>query len=320
MSHEVENMFVVGLPAWHRLGTVLPGDTELTIEEAIKLAGLDWTVSLEELQMPKIPHRKVPAKATVRSTDDAVLGVVGTTYRPLQNIDAFRWFQPWLDGGFVVLESAGSLRGGRRVWVLARIVNGGEGEVVKGDVVVCRVLLSNGHDGTLAVRAGFTRIRVECANTMAAAHGSADSKLLRVRHTASVGVAIEQIRDIMSLAKEKFEADLESYRQLARRGVSVEDLKTYVHTVFRPKVVISESEADTKGDRLLSKIVPIFEASPSLQLPGVQGTWWAAYNAVNEYLQHHRGRSDDTRVDSMWFGDGATLNQRALQEALRQAA
>ena len=331
MAHEIEtnlngtaNAFFVGAPAWHRLGKVFPEGTELTIPDAIVAAGLDWKVRLQPLHMnfdgEQLP---VPGYATVRETDKSVLGVVGPSYQPLQNVDAFNWFQPFLDTGKMSLEAAGSLRGGKRVWVLAKI-KGDPCEVVKGDALVRYALLSNGHDGTMAIRAGFTDVRVVCANTMAEAHGSQASKLLRVRHTAGSARALVEVGEIMDLANREFVARVDQLKTLAHKGISVADLKSYVRKVFEPKVTLSqvtnETEADEdKNERLLGKIIPLFEKGRGNDMPGVAGTAWAAYNAVNEYLQYERG-NEANRLDSMWFGDSARLNARALQVAMVMAA
>lgn len=326
MSHEIEtntqtgkaSYFGVGEPAWHGLGVTL--NDPPSVREAIKLAGLDWNVRLQPLHMnydgEDLP---VPGYATVRDTDKSVLGVVGPTYKPLQNQDAFDFFQPWLDAGLATLESAGSLREGKRVWVLAKLKSDNL-TVVKGDEVAKYVLLSNGHDGTLAVRAGFTPIRVVCANTMAMAHGDKASKLLRVRHTNTTIKALDEIRSIMMAAEKSFEATAEQFRAMARCGVNKEDLRNYVRQVFKPQVIQGGPTAltdpeEAECERLMGKIIPLFESGRGNDLPGVAGTLWGAYNAVNEYLGYERGSSNAGRLHSLWFGDSAVANQRALQVA-----
>ena len=98
-----ESGFLVGKPAWHGLGKVLPEDTQLSVEEGLIAAGLDWQVDLLPLEISgdeednAMAGTSVPAMATVRSQDESVLGVVGMRYNVLQNIEAFRWFQPFLD-------------------------------------------------------------------------------------------------------------------------------------------------------------------------------------------------------------------------------
>ena len=325
MSAEIEiingkaSYFGVGEPAWHRLGTTL--NAPPTVREAITLAGLDWTVRLQPLHMRfDGDEMDVPGYATVRDSDRKVLGVVGTDYEPLQNQDAFDFFQPWLDEGLATLETAGSLRGGKRVWVLAKLRSDNM-VIVKGDEIAKFVLLSNGHDGNLAIRTGFTGIRVLCANTMAEAHGSKTSKLLRIRHSKKSKEALLGLREVMNLAEKEFEATADQFRYLASKGVVAEDLKTFVKQVFKPKVleggplVTHADESDC--ERLMGRIIPLFEKGRGNDLPGVAGTMWAAYNAVNEYLAYDRGRTDDGRLHSLWFGDSARLNQRALQVAMQ---
>jgi hypothetical protein len=117
------------------------------------------------------------------------------------------------------------------------------------------------------------------------------------------------------------EATAEQFRALARVQVSKDDLRKFVRSVFRPKVIEGgpldpTEEAENDCDRLLGKIIPLFEGGRGNDLPGVAGTAWGAYNSLNEYLAYERGNNDATRLDSMWFGDSARLNERALKVAL----
>lgn len=331
MAHEVESMFFVGQRPWHGLGVDLPEAP--TTADAIVAAGLDWTVATKTLCLSEDarldgPRRQIPALATVRESDGRILGVVGPDYRPLQNRDAFAFFDPFLTAKSARLETAGSLRNGQRVWILARIASDPL-QVVPGDDVCAYLLLSNAHDGTMAVRVGFTPIRVVCANTLAGAHGSAASKLLKVRHVGDVADTLTEIRQVMDLATREFAASADQWRFLASRAVSVADLEKYVRRVFTPRAVEptdvdnekspAEPSEDRSGSRLINRIVPLFESGRGNDLPGVKGTWWAAYNAVSEYLTHERGRTQDTRLDSLWFGQGVELNRRALTIATELA-
>ena len=321
MAHAVEAMLSVGTTPWHGLGHVLPDAP--SVEDAIRLAGLDWEAQLHR-QYIRVEgvEQDTASYAVVRSTDKSVLGIVGPTFQPLQNRDAFKWFQPWLDAGEATLETAGSLKCGKRVWILAKMFRSNM-EIVPGDEVAKYILLSNGHDGTMAVRAGLTPVRVVCANTLAAAHHDGGSKLFRVRHTSKTVAALDEIREIANLADARFEASKDQYRSLARKGVRTEDLKAYITKVFKPQVLqggpATGEEQEDECKRLVDNIIPLFEGGMGSSLPGVRGTVWGAYNAVVEYLQYTRGRSEENRLDSMWFGQSATLNQRALQEGLKLA-
>ena len=177
MSHEVEKMVFAGATPWHGLGTEIGDETNFW--DAFKLAGLDWEVETEPLYRKgaadQVVGEEVKAQAAVRTSDDRVLGVVGPRWTPLQNRDAFKVFEPLVDSGDLVLHTAGSLRNGERVWVLCQL-GADNTEIVKDDEIAKFVLLSNGHDGKLAVHLGFTPIRVVCANTEAMARGSKASK------------------------------------------------------------------------------------------------------------------------------------------------
>ena len=125
---------------------------------------------------------KVEHKAVRRKTDGKVLGVVGPKYHVLQNRDAFRWFEPFLAAKEAALNTAGSLAEGSRIWVLAKL-NRAPLVIAQGDEIEKFILLSHSHDGRLAVRVGFTPIRVVCANTLALAHKKDASNLIRLKHT-----------------------------------------------------------------------------------------------------------------------------------------
>lgn len=323
--HEVESNFYTGAVPWHGLGKALKEPP--TPKQAVIEAGLDWDVELKDqfLQRAHGSYETVGlAKFTVRKTDGRVLGVVGPDYGVLQNAKAFDWFEPFVKEGVVTLETAGSLRGGKRVWVLAR-VKADPVVIVKGDEIERFILLSNSHDGTMSARAGFTATRVVCWNTLSYAHNSPASKLLRIRHTKNIEDAITAVRDVMDVADQEFVATIEQFKAMAKFRVEDKDVARYVRRVFKPVVIETTPEnADAAEaiqrdegscDRLVSNIVPLFHSGRGNTLPGVEGTLWAAYNAVTDYLTHERGSDKEVRLDSQWFGDSAKLGLRAIKVA-----
>lgn len=308
MAHEIENMFFVGDAPWHGLGVQVNGS--ITAKDAIKQAGLDWQVKKVPLITGDGTNTPVDHVAIQRESDKSILGVVGPRFEPLQNSEAFKFFDPFIDAGEASYETAGSLRQGKRIFILAAL-NRRTIEVKPGDEVKKYVLLSNSHDGTLAVRVGFTPIRVVCANTLKLAHENNASKLLRVRHTASMKVTLENIREIMNLADASFEATAEQYRKLANTSINTQDLENYVKVVFNGR--------DSKQfETLKGEIVTLFENGKGSELS--RGTVWGAYNAVTEYLGYQAGRNQDNRLNSLWFGPNDSLNEIAFIEALKLAA
>ncbi|MBY0459260.1 MAG: DUF932 domain-containing protein [Gemmataceae bacterium] len=315
MPHEVETMAYFGKTPWHGLGTVLGAADCYDWPAACEKAGLAWDVELAPL-VAADTHAPVEHRAVRRTSDRKVLGVVGPRYSPLQNRDAFRWFEPFLAAREARLETAGSLRGGARVWVLAKLARDPL-VIAKGDEVEKYILLSHGHDGSLAVRCGFCPIRVVCANTLALAHGSDASKLIRVRHRGDVTESLAAIREVMNLADAEFTATAEQYRLLAHKPVSHTDLRRYVKRVLK----VDEDEvpsARTAG--VIERVIELAETGRGNTLPSVRGTWWTAYQGLSEYVGYVRGRSQATRLDSLWFGEGACLNKLAFQVALDMAA
>lgn len=316
MAHEVESMAFAGVTPWHGLGAALADDDLVNWQSACVKAGLDWEAEAVPLITADDRRDRVSHVAVRRTSDNKVLGVVGPRYTVLQNRDAFRWFEPFLEAGEATLHTAGSLRGGSRVWVLAKLCRDPL-RIAVGDDVEKYLLLSHSHDGSLAVRCGFTPVRVVCANTLAMAHGAEASRLIRVRHTGDVLGTLMAVREVMDLADREFEATAVQYRRLARTPVNQADLKRYVRRALR---VDDESDTSTRMANIVEQVVGLAEAGRGNDLPSVRGTLWTGYNAVTEYLGYSRGRTRANRLNALWYGDGASLNRHALDVALDMAA
>lgn len=311
MAHLVESMLYVGQEPWHGLGQKIPEGKRLTINEAIIASGLNWEVKLRPVFTEDQNRQKLSIfdqYAVCRQSDNRVLGIVGPDYVPLQNKDAFEWFQPFLDSGNATLETAGSIKQGRQVWVLAK-VRAGEMTVGDADEIANYILLSNSHDGSISVNVGFTPIRVVCNNTLSMAHESKASKLLKVKHTERILENMASIREIMDLANREFYATVEQYRGLIKRKIDRSDLERYV------KIVFSLPDHKGKGQELIPNIVHLFDHGRGSDIAGK--TYWGAYNAVTEYLNYFRGKTQDNTLSSLWFGDSARVNKRALDVAIQ---
>lgn len=317
MTAAVENMAFFGEVPWHGIGERLTGDE--TTAEVMKAAGLDWHVNTEPVfrKLADGQYVEVPAQVSVRESDDRVLGVVGPRWTPLQNEAAFKVFEPLVESGDMAWHTAGSLRDGERIWVLCQLALDNS-QIVPGDEISKFALLSNGHDGKLAVHFGFTPIRVVCANTEALARSCKASKLIRVRHHKFVKENVEKLRDIMNLANQEFEATCDEYRFLASRSINSEDLKKYVRIVFKQQDK-DEEDISTRSANIMASVESLFESGKGNDLPGVKGTWWAAYNAVTEYLNYEKGRNAANRLDSLWFGQNGNQSRDALTQAVALA-
>lgn len=326
MAHEIESMFFVGETPWHGLGQRV--DSEITTGEAIKKAGLDWSVRTEPVYckldrgivgldgQPIRQETKAPAQAVVRD-NGTVLGVVGERYHPLQNTDAFGFFDKFIEAGEVNLETAGSLQDGRKIWVLARVKDG-DRPVIGDDIVRSYIMLSNSHDGTTAVRVGFTPVRIVCANTLAAAHNSSNSALIRVKHTASVKFNLDLIRDTMNTARRSFEANADQYAMLARKEISQKDVLAYIQKVFDVEGK-SPDEISPRMRNQIDKVLYLAEyGRGQRELKGM--TLWKLYNGMTEFLTHQVTDDADRRYASLWFGANADKNKKALETALTMVA
>ena len=345
MAHELENsksMIYVGETPWHGLGIKLDTSPASTAE-AIRLAGLDWQIVLEQLQTPD--GRKVDRNAVIRTKDNKILGTVGMGWEPVQNDKAFSPIDPFLQAGEATIETAGSLKGGRRVWMLAKLNRPDSVIVPKADDRVAKYLLAAvGHDGSLAFRLGYTPTRVVCNNTLSVALHEGESTSVKIRHQTNANTAIDALASTVQAIDARFEATAEVFRALAGRTVkSYAQLRSYVDAVF-PSTRKEESGADLLGgllakphttalpspfspeggnrteetkSKVYEEIARLFEFGKGNDRPGVAGTAWAAYNAVTEQLCWHRGKNQDNRLEAVWMRDSGVA-ARALPAAIDQ--
>lgn len=207
MSANVETMFYVRETPWHGLGTRV--EEAPTSAEALRLAGLDWTVEQHPVQLNG--GAVIPGyKANVRSTDKHVLGIVSDRYKIVQNTEAFS-FTDELIGGDVRYETAGSLQNGKRVWLLAKMPQ----TKVAGDEVDPYLCFTNTHDGTGSIRVCMTPIRVVCNNTLNVALRSA-SRSWSACHMGDMDNKLQEARHCLDLADQYMESLNKYADQLAK--------------------------------------------------------------------------------------------------------
>ena len=342
MAHEFESGFFVGEKAWHGLGTVLKDPP--TIEEALKIAGLDWTVSESPILVPTgmdfltldseqdqsivmqglnadVPFVQMYShKALVRSTDKRVLGIVGKDFSVIQPANQMHFFNDIVADGTASLETAMSLKKGSRIVVTAKIKSA-VADVVAGDPVECYLVAAQGFDGSLCFYVIFSPVRVVCNNTLTLAVNRADNDrdpCIRLKHTKGIKDALELVRKSIDLNARAFSFTVEQFRSLAGKAINSEKLEKYVKalTVETPEQK-QQPDMLTKLEELpraYYKIMEAYEDQPGIQYG--RGTFWQAYNAVTHYVDHVRGRTDETRLEASWFGAGKELRDRALGLAL----
>lgn len=290
-----------------------------TVQEAMEYAGLNWEVETQMLQTPS--GLVVPSKAVIRKDNGSCIGVVGNTYKPVQNSQVFSFFDDFITSGQAKFETAGSIGGGKKVFIQAKIQSNPIDITGRGDAVENYVMLGTSHDGSLSVQCGFFPIRLYCANQLATLTNNARGKMLRFKHTTKIQENLEQVAAIMDLANREFVATAEQFKFLASRTTITEEiLKKYIKVVFvgedwEKKEAKTEKEVSA---RVVNSVLELYESGRGAY--DTTDSYWKAYNAVNEYISHERGSDDQKRLESISFGLGAKLNEQALRIAIKMAA
>ena len=300
-----------------------------SIDEALNKAGLGWAVRHSEVQVVKSPEwvddfgalhpaELVKAdgwKANIRSDTGEVLGIVSDEYEVVDNIDAFRFLDA-LIGSELYFETAGSLWGGRRVWVLARLPEYIE---LGGDQSATYIYVANSHDGSMAVTAAVTPIRIVCANTLGAAlrqaeHGQQAQRTFRFRHTGNLQAKFSEARQVLGMTINY----QQQFKVLADR-LAVESIseRALEHDVLRRLWPVDEDMgklARLNRRRTIESVISIFrgEGAAGDTTGNSPGSKWVAFNAIAEHLDYGRRYTARTNQVQRSFED-TSLKQRALE-------
>jgi phage/plasmid-like protein (TIGR03299 family) len=302
MAHEVETMFSVRHVPWHGLGVVLEEAPDS--EKALVQAGLLWGVEKRQLFLNN--GQRVPDHfATVRMTDDRILGVVGRDYKVIQNREAFMWTDALLGEG-AVYETAGSLREGRRVWLCAKLP---EPIDLVGDQVDMYLLFTNSHDGSSSIRVAITPIRVVCQNTLT--YGlKAAKRTWSIRHTSGAKERLNQAAMALKMTYRFGDAmRIDAEKLVAKRATLEEYLDRLIPLPRVDEKTTERMVANTKFVR-----DQLFEMAELWDLVPFKDTAWGALQTVTNFVSHgepvrRTANFEENRFEALI--DGHELLQRA---------
>lgn len=324
MAHEVETMAYAGEKPWHGLGKEVPGD--LTPKQMLKAAGLDWTVSKQPMFLKggaEIPDQY----ALVRDTDQKVLSVVGSIYKPTQNEQVLEFFRKFTEAGNMDMETAGSLQGGKYVWALARLK--ADFTLGKDDEMKSYLLFCNPHLYGYSRTIKFTSVRVVCWNTVCMAlgeHIAADGKKQRaysIPHSIDFDAEMQaKVEESLGLGIEQAKEFEQAARLLSKKKFKSEKVEKYFADIlnYDPEKAKRKLDGSVREPAMLNKFREALETSPGADLKSAKGTWWGALNAVTYVVDHQVGRTRDGALSSAWLGQYAEHKTKALKLALAEAA
>ncbi len=275
MAAEVESMFYVREMPWHGLGTEVQEAPDS--REALRLAGLDWNV----VQEPIYTGRKELVegyKANVRDSDRKPLGVVTDRYRVIQNREAFAFTDSLLGEG-VSYETVGSLMGGRKVWLLARMPHE---YIISGERISPYLLFSNTHDGSGAVRVALTPIRVVCSNTLNLALATAKRSWSMI-HTGDIRSRMKEAEDTLLLAGQYMDSLGKEFEALRKKKLSDRQVMEYIE-ILLPLEEGSTPQQEKNIRRLREDMKMRYFNAPDLQDVGKNA--YRFINAASDFATH----------------------------------
>ena len=343
MAHLIENMAYVGQTPWHGLGNQLTQNQP--IEVWAKQAGMDWRIESSDVSyMAKnargqsiiMPYEE--QRVLYRSDTHAPLSVVSQRYQEVQPMEILEFYRDLTEQSGFELETAGVLKGGKKFWALART---GQSTALKGkDVSNGYILLATACDGTLATTAQFTNIRVVCNNTLAIALRGQSSSAGVVKVPHSTKFDAEKVKQQLGISVRAWDEHMYEMKQLTQRKVTQGEAAVYFDAVFNNtsmsaadqeeniiqfyRNIATPNPAKEKSEpngRAMAKVMDMFNGQGrGAELSSAKDTAYGLLCSITEFADHERrAMSTDHRLDSAWFGAGAALKQRGLDQALRLA-
>jgi len=320
MSHLVQQMAYVGETPWHGLGNALSPCQPLAIW-AVQ-AGMNFRILETPVRYLSESAGNLGAimtypeqKVLYRSDTKTALSVVSSRYQVVQPAEILEFYRDLTEVSGFELETAGVLKEGRKVWALART---GQSTLLKGgDAVNAYLLLATACDGTLATTAQFTSIRVVCNNTLAVALGE-QAVSVKVPHNTVFDP--QAVKAQLGVSVSSWDAFMYRMKVLSERKVKSHEAMNYFLRVFSDPA--SPVSSGTTNERAIKKVQTLFDGhGHGAEMVSAKDTAWGLLNAVTEFVDHQRrARSQDYRLDSAWFGQGAVIKRKALDEAIKLAA
>jgi len=309
MAHMVETMAYAGNVPWHGLG--VPVENNLSPQEMLDAANLNWKVEKQDL----VTSTGIPVKGKsglVRTSDNSLLDIIGTDWNPVQNIEAFEFFQDFVSNGDMEMHTAGSLDNGKMVWALAKVNDGFE--LFNGDTVESYLLFSNPHQYGKAIDVRFTPIRVVCNNTLTLSLETTAKNSVKVNHKNVFNG--EMVKEMLGVAHSKLENYKEMAEFLGSKRYTKESITSYFDNVF-PISFRGKGEAKKELSNNANRALQVLNTQPGAT--HAEGSFWQAFNAVTYLTDHELGRDANSRIKQSWFGYNQRLKTKALETAVQYA-
>lgn len=315
MAHNIEmvdgkaQMAYVGETPWHGLGTAVPPD--LTPEQMLDAAGLNWEV--EKIKAyAKVGGKSIDVgrSALVRKSDNKILDIVSNDWNPVQNTEAFEFFNDFIAEGDMEMHTAGSLADGQIVWALAKVKDGFD--LFGGDEVESYLHFTNFHKYGFSTDVRFTPIRVVCNNTLTLSLNTKVERFVKISHRREFNG--DNVKLMLGIAQEKLAKYKEMASFLGTKRYTNENMVDYFKRVFP---VSGGPDAKKELSKNAKVALSVVDTQPGADF--ARGSFWQLFNTVTYTADHLMGRTQDSRLTSAWYGNGRNMKTKALETAIEMA-
>lgn len=293
MAANVESMFYVRQVPWHGLGTMV--QEAPTSEDALHIAELDWRV--EQTPVFTDAGIEIPGyKANRRNTDGSILGIVSDRYKIVQNTEAFEFTDAIVgetEDGVVKYETAGSLYGGKRIWLLAKMPT----KKVLDDDVDPYMFFSNSHDGTGSIKVGMTPVRIVCANTLAIALNTA-KRQWSTKHVGDMQSKLEEAKLCLRMA-DSYMANLDVE---ADRLANAKLYREQVEEILDEMFPVDDNTSERKKNNIVQFKNQFWTAYNMPDIQKFEDSAWMAVNAMSDVITHSAPRRNTASYNENRWG------------------
>lgn len=307
------------------LAEVQPG---CGIDDLLADPNLNWDVSLLPVYDP-FGKPVFESRVITREDTGQHLGLVSKRYTPVQNREALEFFRPLFDAG-ATIDCAGIFKGGKNMFVVAKVDNVRPISPVKGDELRPFIMLRHGHDGNTSVEVKAFSTRLACTNMFPLINRESKETTLKIKHRRGVHEYLDVLGNVTAEALSGFTDSEAHLKRMAKINLSPLGLENYFRNVLKlpfrdPKAIVEDEEAYeqmmAEGKRKLDWLLQAHEDEEKLTPSVAHGTLYHAWNAVTHHVTHDAPtKADQSRFEKSISGLGAQMSQRAYDHALELAA
>lgn len=246
--------------------------------------------------------------AIIRKDTGDYLGTVGKAWEPVQPSEIYQLAEELMKYSGGVINGVFTMFGGSLIGISFTLATR---EYVQGDPTDLNFLMITAFNGTHGIAGHATTHRASCLN-----EANTSNKVYNLKHTKNVANRLVVVKNMLKYYNNEIKLfDEKMIRLVNTRMNEAEAIKWFESLFPKPK----SPKGETRMENQVAIFLDCLKNGRGTEISGVRGTSYGAFQALTEYINHHKSTRvhnnrdvDEVKFQSIHFGSGNTLTQKAL--------